>query len=131
MLDPAGILSSHGGIHADGSQPVRKKCVTFIDFLCNFPPLIQQGDVAFLVHFNIFPIAEILHSYADAGLGVALLVTTSMERTEPCRCFKSNGLQIIFCGIRAGSMSSPFLSLFNLNTAGRFGKAGKGVDKGG
>ena len=74
MLDAAGILSSNSGIHTDGSQPVRKKCVTFIDFLCNFPPLIQQGDVAFLVHFNIFPIAEILHSYADAGLGHTQIV---------------------------------------------------------
>ena len=45
MLDPAGIFSSNGGIHTDGSQPVRKKCVTFIDFLCNFPTLIQQGVV--------------------------------------------------------------------------------------
>ena len=34
----------------------------------------KQGDVAFLVHFNIFPIAEILHSDTDAGLGHTQIV---------------------------------------------------------
>ena len=69
MLHFAGVLLSGGGIDAHGDQAGFQDIVRVGSLFCRFPSSFRQADPFVRIHGQIAALAQVLHGFADAGLG--------------------------------------------------------------
>ena len=114
MLHAASVLVGDGFIYAEIHQHLCQNHVFLIDILGDSLALRCQRDVAVVIYDHISVFAELLHGYADGGLGKTHFVDDIDGPYRTLSLFQHvYHLKIIFC--RLSDLHPTFILLFRLS----------------